>query len=117
MSITVDIHPDGYRVVLFPAKDDAPPFVVVRAREGDGEVSLFLPDAAACDALFRTGAEAKDKLIQATGAVVRVAADPDACKCGHLGYDHIYGGGEPCTQCDCKAFDAAVPAEPEAGRS
>jgi hypothetical protein len=36
-----------------------------------------------------------------------VTPDPDACKCGHLGGEHIFRGESPCTQCECKAFTAA----------
>ena len=37
--------------------------------------------------------------------------DRSACACGHAGTEHIYTAPSPCTQCDCKAFSAAVPDE------
>lgn len=75
MPITVQIHPDRYDVTLFPARDgDKDAFVTVKAVEDRATVTLFLNSIATCDALIRAAVDAKDKLIEATGAQVRIPA-------------------------------------------
>lgn len=57
MGLTIQSHPDRFEVV--PYLNEADPFVVVKAHEGDASASLFLRSADLCDALIAVAVEAK----------------------------------------------------------
>lgn len=103
MGITVQVHPDGYDVRLFPADDRGPAFAVVKTSEGGGTASLFLSSPADCDELIKAAAEAKRLLLfgepqQDDDPCPAVLEDDGTFYCdrerGHAGSHHAPGPDE-----------------------
>ena len=98
------VHDGDFEVTLADSRDPAALIELDRC----GEFQLAVESVADADRLIRAAVQAKRLL---SPPVPGAGGDPDACQCGHAGYEHIYTRPSPCTQCGCKKYRAASPDE------